>query len=242
MVGSPTEPAFRDSGLANGTTCYYVISAVNADGESPASTEISATPQVLTGDGVWTRLTDGVWSSSDNWQNSVIAAGVGQKATFAQTTGVTVTLDDARTLGSLEFANANYTLAGSGVLTLDAGGALPAVSVAAGFAAELSAPLSGTAGFAKTGEGTLTLSGENSYSGITSVDSGTLKLQGAAFSASARTYSIASGAVLTSSATRVSHPAPRPSAAAAPCGLAGGLYQVVLMGVISPWHWAAATD
>ena len=85
----------------------------------------------MTGDGVWTRLTDGVWSPSGNWQNSVIAAGVGKKATFAQTTGVTVTLDGARTLGSLDFANANYTLAGSGALTLDAGVGLPAVSVAA---------------------------------------------------------------------------------------------------------------
>ena len=37
VVGSPTEPAFSDSGLVNGTTCYYVVSAVNADGESPAS-------------------------------------------------------------------------------------------------------------------------------------------------------------------------------------------------------------
>ncbi len=174
VVGSPTEPAFNDSGLVSGITCYYIISAVNADGESPASTEVSATPLVLTGDGVWTRLKDGVWSPSGNWQNSVIAAGVGKKATFAQTTGVTVTLDGARTLGTLDFANANYTLAGSGALTLDAGVDLPAVSVAAGSASSISVPLAGTTGFAKTGTGTLILSGANSYTGGTMINGGTL--------------------------------------------------------------------
>lgn len=34
------------TGCANGTTCYYRVSAVNAGGESPLSNEASATPQV----------------------------------------------------------------------------------------------------------------------------------------------------------------------------------------------------
>ena len=68
VVGSPTEPAFSETGLVNGTTYYYLVSAINAEGESPASAEVSATLQFLTGDGSWTRLTDGVWDSSGNWQ------------------------------------------------------------------------------------------------------------------------------------------------------------------------------
>lgn len=36
---------YSDTGLQNGTTYYYVVSAVNAGGESPNSNEASATPQ-----------------------------------------------------------------------------------------------------------------------------------------------------------------------------------------------------
>jgi cellulose 1,4-beta-cellobiosidase len=45
IVGSPVGTSFTDSGLTNGTTYDYVVSAVNASGESGNSTEVSATPQ-----------------------------------------------------------------------------------------------------------------------------------------------------------------------------------------------------
>lgn len=38
---------YTDTGLQNGTTYYYVVSAVNAGGESPNSNEASATPTAL---------------------------------------------------------------------------------------------------------------------------------------------------------------------------------------------------
>ncbi len=44
-VGSPTGTSFTDSGLTNGTTYYYVVTAVNGGGESGNSNQASATPQ-----------------------------------------------------------------------------------------------------------------------------------------------------------------------------------------------------
>jgi len=45
LVGSPTTTSFTNTALTNGTTYYYVVTAVNASGESGNSTQVSATPQ-----------------------------------------------------------------------------------------------------------------------------------------------------------------------------------------------------
>jgi fibronectin type 3 domain-containing protein len=44
QVSAPTTTSFADTGLTNGTTYYYVVSALNAAGESANSTQASATP------------------------------------------------------------------------------------------------------------------------------------------------------------------------------------------------------
>jgi fibronectin type 3 domain-containing protein len=43
-VSSPTTTSFTNGGLTNGTTYYYVVTAVNSSGESSASAQASATP------------------------------------------------------------------------------------------------------------------------------------------------------------------------------------------------------
>ena len=43
--GQPGATSYTDSGLTNGTTYFYVVTAVNASGESGNSAQVSATPQ-----------------------------------------------------------------------------------------------------------------------------------------------------------------------------------------------------
>jgi fibronectin type 3 domain-containing protein len=45
VVASPVSNSYTNTGLTNGTTYYYVVSAVNGGGESPNSAQVSATPQ-----------------------------------------------------------------------------------------------------------------------------------------------------------------------------------------------------
>jgi fibronectin type 3 domain-containing protein len=44
QVSAPTSASYTDPGLTNGTTYYYVVSALNTSGESANSSQVSATP------------------------------------------------------------------------------------------------------------------------------------------------------------------------------------------------------
>ena len=50
QVAAPATTSDTDTGLTNGTTYYYVVSALNAAGESPNSTQVSAQPATATAD------------------------------------------------------------------------------------------------------------------------------------------------------------------------------------------------
>jgi fibronectin type 3 domain-containing protein len=47
VVASPTSTTYTDTGLANGTAYFYVVSAVNGGGEGPNSAQVSATPRAV---------------------------------------------------------------------------------------------------------------------------------------------------------------------------------------------------
>ena len=54
QIAAPTVTSFTDTGLTNGVTYYYVVSALNTAGESANSTQTSATPAALAPDVVIT--------------------------------------------------------------------------------------------------------------------------------------------------------------------------------------------
>ena len=74
-------------------------------------------------------------------------------------------------------------------------GAMVELNTAADIALDSAVVFSGDGAISKSGAGTLTLSAANSFTGGTTVNVGTLKLVGSAFSTTARTYTVASGAV-----------------------------------------------
>ncbi len=166
-----------DLGLSAGTTYYYRVRAANAIGSSAYSDEASATT-TLGDSGIWTSPSNGNWSVAGNWQNGTVAIGTGKTATIAQNSAVTVTLDGIRTIGGLNFANANHTLAGSSTLNLDVNTGSPLINVAPGVTATVSAPLAGNEGLSKSGTGTLVIPISPGYSGITSVTGGRMTFSG----------------------------------------------------------------
>jgi fibronectin type 3 domain-containing protein len=44
-IATPTATSYINTGLTNGTTYYYVVTAANSGGESAPSSEVNATPQ-----------------------------------------------------------------------------------------------------------------------------------------------------------------------------------------------------
>lgn len=59
QIAAPTSASYTDPALANGTIYYYVVTAINSVGESPNSTQVSATPSPPppTVFGTWTNVT-----------------------------------------------------------------------------------------------------------------------------------------------------------------------------------------
>jgi len=129
--------------------------------------------------GVWTSLSDGNWSTVGNWLNATVADGTDAVATFAQMSGVTVTLDGNRTLGGLSFANSDYTITGN-TLTLGTTSGISNIEVeGTGVTATISSTLAGSSTLTKKGDGTLKLINGHVHTGGTVVDEGTLELAGA---------------------------------------------------------------
>jgi len=131
LLVATTGTAYTNTALANGTTYYYVVSAVNAGGEGNNSGEVSATPQA-SATAYWTNLVTSApqsWDNNANWTNIAAypnATNVVVNITANIAAPQTNNLDQNITVGWLNLGDANtssaYTLApNGGTLTFDNG-------------------------------------------------------------------------------------------------------------------------
>ena len=115
---------------------------------------------------------NGTWdtNTTSNWWNGAgdvvwpVAGGLDDDAVFADTLG-TVTLSTVNA-NSLTFNTTGYQLQG-GTLTLD--GATPTLTAGPGISATISSIIAGSSGLTKTGAGTITLQGVNTFTGGTTL-------------------------------------------------------------------------
>ena len=161
-----------------------IISAmVMAIGVSPA----------VAADGTWgDSSVDGNWSDSTKWVSGTIADGADYTATFdLPTIGVaesplTVTVDSNRTIGNITVNNLDtadpvkeIAIEGSGVLTMSRTDATRLqLNIAPGGSGsrnygDISAVIGGSDGLQKVGDGCITLSGQNTFTGGYAMKSGT---------------------------------------------------------------------
>ena len=133
---------------------------------SPKAWDPGQTPAAPSGGtGVWDTVT-GQWSdgaADGDWNNAA-----NDDVAFGGSAGE-VRIDEPISARSLAFHTSGYTLSGTASLTLSSGD----VYVPAGNAA-IGTSIAGSAGLAKTGDGTLSLSADNTYTGPTRVVGGTL--------------------------------------------------------------------
>jgi autotransporter-associated beta strand protein len=131
--------------------------------------------------GLWKNSTGGAWETATNWRDQQPADGMSFIADFSTLDifgNVNVTQGGERSLGFLTFGDSNpgtvgsWTLAG-GTLVLDGGVIAPIIQVK-NQTATIGSTISGSHGLTKTGAGVLRLTGDNDYTGPTTVQAGTL--------------------------------------------------------------------
>jgi autotransporter-associated beta strand protein len=135
----------------------------------------------------WNIAAGGSWPVTGNWLAGIVANGTDATADFSTldlTASTAVTLDGARTVGRLVFGDTTpshgwtVNTGTAGPLTLAVSTGVPSI-VVNNQTSTINAAIAGTQGVVKTGAGTLTLGGVNTFAGGLTVNAGTVKLAGA---------------------------------------------------------------
>ncbi|HZO87484.1 MAG TPA: S8 family serine peptidase, partial [Chthonomonadaceae bacterium] len=96
IASNVASPSYLNTGLTNGTTYYYVVSAVNSIGESANSAQVRATPvnvvRVNSGGGQYISFNSGIWSG-DSYYSGGSTYSVGTR-TIANTSDPTLYLSE----------------------------------------------------------------------------------------------------------------------------------------------------
>ncbi|MBN1578214.1 MAG: DUF2341 domain-containing protein, partial [Chitinispirillaceae bacterium] len=140
---------------------------------------------IQTGNGTWG--TDNFWTLTEGGGTSLSSwPGVGNSATFAGTDGsFTINVSGTQSFDSLTFLKGTYTLLG-GTINL---GTKNGISVVVNRTTIIESVINGSAGLSKYGRGTLTLTGNATYTGATTIVTGMLIVNGSIASGSAVTVS-----------------------------------------------------
>ena len=197
-ISSATNASYSMASVTTNDAGSYTVIA-NGVTSAPAVLVISAPA----GTGVWTNLLGGSWGAGNNWSGGIIAGGTDAAADFSTlnlAANCTVTLDGARTVGSLisddmnPSTKHNWTVStgSAGPLTLATRSGTPNLAIKSA-TNTISAVLAGTQGFTKTGAGYLTLSAAGTFTGTASVSAGTLEVQA---KSGDTPYAVAQGATL----------------------------------------------
>ncbi len=155
---------------------------------------------------VWQSASGGSWATPSNWNPAGPAVGISTAVNTANfdnltlSANTTVTLDGNQSIGNLTFGDLGSTYnwiinPGSpltSTLTLTSS-ATPTINVV-NQAATFNVVLAGTQGFTLTGSGTLVLGAANTYTGATTVSSGTLQIANS-LAAQSSTVTLSGGAV-----------------------------------------------
>ncbi|MFD0893892.1 tandem-95 repeat protein [Luteolibacter ambystomatis] len=168
LSGTPTSS--NDSGQS------FTLRVTDSAGASADAT-LTIAVNVNTGDGTWVNAAGGTWNTVTNWNAATIADGANRIADFSTlnlTSNAVVTLDSTHAVGQLKFGDTtpshNWSLNGSTLKFLTTTGN-PTIQVNNG-TATVGTVLAGFQGFTKTGAGALTLSGANTYTGVTTASDG----------------------------------------------------------------------